>query len=625
MAIYSGGSEIVVNTETLGYQSRPTITSLSSGGFVVSWEDSSGRGGDEDGAGIKAQIFDAWSAKVGSEFLVNTTTLFDQNEPAITSLSWGGFVISWVDGSGVGGDASEQGIKAQIFDGSGAKVGSEFLVNTQTVGEQGRLAVTSLASGGFVVSWQDEGVGEAEHPDVDVKAQVFDATGAKIGSEFLVNTESLSFQIEPSMATLSSGRFVVSWTDASGFFSGDGNGTEFDIKAQMFDASGAKVGSEFLVNTETSGGQGLTTISALASGGFVVAWADGSGRGGDADVGIKAQMFDASGAKVGSEFLVNTETLDTQAQPAVTSLSSGGFAIGWQDFSGQGGDATGFGIKAQIFDASGAKVGPEFLVNTTTADGQIGPAIVSLASSALVVAWEDYSGAGTDTSSPGIRARIFSVADEPINLSGTTGNDTLVGTDGNDTLSGGAGDDLLVGNAGNDRAYGGSGNDELDGGEGDDILSGSIGDDFAYGGAGDDLLAGGDGMDRLLGGMGDDRLNGGARDDVLNGGEGRDTLIGGAGKDTMTGGADPDHFLFMPGDSRPGGGVRDVITDFTSGEDVLDLRALGVTDFAAQVSTESIGSGIILHIDLDWDGFDYADFAVQLTGVSSLSVGDILI
>lgn len=210
-------------------------------------------------------------------------------------------------------------------------------------------------------------------------------------------------------------------------------------------------------------------------------------------------------------------------------------------------------------------------------------------------------------------------------LTGYSGKDVLHGGFGDDSLSGNSGDDLLVGNAGDDRVYGGSGDDELDGGDGHDTLSASTGDDFAYGGDGNDLIAGGDGADRLLGERGDDRLNGGGGNDTLAGGDGRDTLIGSAGKDTLTGGAGPDQFLFMPGHSRPGGSLRDVVTDFTSGEDVLDLRALGITDMAAQVSMQAVGSGLILHVDLDSDGFDYADFAVRLAGVSSLAASDLLI
>jgi Ca2+-binding RTX toxin-like protein len=92
----------------------------------------------------------------------------------------------------------------------------------------------------------------------------------------------------------------------------------------------------------------------------------------------------------------------------------------------------------------------------------------------------------------------------------------------------------------------------------------------------------------------------------------------------LSGGAGADTFVFAAGDGRPGGGVRDLITDFTSGQDKLDLRALGVSDQVAQVSYQTIGGGLILHVDLDRNGLDAADYAVQLTGVSTFATGDIL-
>jgi Ca2+-binding RTX toxin-like protein len=236
-----------------------------------------------------------------------------------------------------------------------------------------------------------------------------------------------------------------------------------------------------------------------------------------------------------------------------------------------------------------------------------------------------YGGAGADQLLGGLGEDQLWGGLGNDDLSGGNQDDMLAGGRGNDTLSGNSGDDTLQGNEGDDRLYGGSGNDELDGGEGNDTLSGSTGDDVAQGGAGDDLIAGGDGMDSLQGGSGNDRLTGGPGNDTLTGGDGNDTLVGSGGKDMMSGGAGADLFRFAIGDSRPGGGVRDVITDFASGVDKLDLSSLGITNYGAQVSTQMIGSGLILYVDLDNDGVDFNDFAVQLTGVSSLSAGDILI
>ena len=62
----------------------------------------------------------------------------------------------------------------------------------------------------------------------------------------------------------------------------------------------------------------------------------------------------------------------------------------------------------------------------------------------------------------------------------------------------------------------------------------------------------------MAGQGGRDVLFGGSGDDTLNGGAGNDWLVGGEGNDTITGDA---------------GDGRDTITDFTDGEDMIDLSA----------------------------------------------------
>ena len=167
---------------------------------------------------------------------------------------------------------------------------------------------------------------------------------------------------------MTNGGFVVTWEDNS-HQGGDTSGTA--IKAQLFDAGGSKVGGEFLVNTTTKGSQDEASVTALSNGGFVVTWDDASRQGGDGSVSaVKAQIFDASGGKIGGEFLVNTITSSIQDAPSITALTNGGFVITWEDFSGEGDDLSSGAIKAQIFDTGGTKVGGEFLVNTTTASNQ---------------------------------------------------------------------------------------------------------------------------------------------------------------------------------------------------------------------------------------------------------------
>ena len=231
-------------------------------------------------------------APIGSEILVNTATASDQTKPQIATLSNGGFVVTWQDYSqGVGGatgDNSVSAVKAQVFDAAGTAVGSEMLVNTATASDQGGAQITALANGGFVVTWQDysQGAGGAtgDNSGYAVKAQVFNAGGDAVGGEILVNTATASDQQSPQIAALPNGGFVVTWQDYSqGVGGATGDGSNWAVKAQVFDAAGTAVGSEMLVNTATASHQYIPQITALANGGFVVTWNDLSQGVGGAD------------------------------------------------------------------------------------------------------------------------------------------------------------------------------------------------------------------------------------------------------------------------------------------------------------------------------------------------------
>ena len=142
------GSEFLVNTYVTSNQYAPTITALTDGGFVVSWMSA---GQDGSGSGIYAQRYSASGAAQGSEFRVNTYVTDSQYQPTITALSNGGFVVNWTS---YNQDGSSGGIYAQRYDVNGVKQGSEFRVNTYVTNNQDQPTITALTDGGFVVSWQ---------------------------------------------------------------------------------------------------------------------------------------------------------------------------------------------------------------------------------------------------------------------------------------------------------------------------------------------------------------------------------------------------------------------------------------------------------------------------------------
>ncbi len=225
------------------------------------------------------------------------------------------------------------------------------------------------------------------------------------------------------------------------------------------------------------------------------------------------------------------------------------------------------------------------------------------------------------------------------NLSGTSGNDSLVGTAGDDTLNGLGGNDTLLGSGGTDFYDGGAGSDTLD------VRTASAGVtiNFANGTVGGGFNGTFVNMERALGSSGADRLIGAAGGQNLSARGGNDTLEGGAGVDTLWGGAGADSFVFR----ESGTANADRISDFASGSDkiVLDaavMSALGASgNFAvgdARFSANSSGAAqdandrIVfntttkqLFYDADGNGSGAAALIATLQSGSTLLATDIVV
>ena len=556
------GSEFLVNTSTISSQEDPDVTQLANGNFVVTWNDF---GGDGDGSAVRGQIYQPDGTAVGGEFLVNTTIASNQFDPAVTALANGDFVVTWTDFS-----AGRTIVVGQVFQPDGSKSGSEFSISNTITGFQSDPDIQALANGNFVVAWNDVSGTGGDPSQGAVVARLYQPDGTAIGSQFLVNTTTDGKQSLPSIASLDNGGFVVTWADDN---PGGGDLSVSAIRAQVYQADGTAVGGEFLVNTTTDLEQNRPAITGLADGGFVAVWDDRSESGGDTSGrAIRGQVFEADGTPSGAEFLVNTTTIQDQATPAIAALDTGGFVVTWNDASLTGADTSFAAVRGQLFDADGTKAGDEFLVNTTVTGNQLTSSIAALDGGDFVVTWEDGSLTGADTSSFGVRAQIFTTTNP---VSGTPLADTLTGTVGADRILGLAGDDTLYGGDGVDVISGGTGDDFIrgdgpasgsDAGDGDDTILAGDGDDTVGGNGGNDLISGGAGADGLWGADGDDSLSGDAGDDQLVGGNGLDSLVGGSGDDTLSGG--------IGNDTLTGGDDRDTLY----GGDGADLISGGTGD-----------------------------------------------
>ncbi|WP_076462712.1 LEPR-XLL domain-containing protein [Marinobacterium stanieri] len=148
-----------------------------------------------------------------------------------------------------------------------------------------------------------------------------------------------------------------------------------------------------------------------------------------------------------------------------------------------------------------------------------------------------HAGLGDDTIDlSGMTGSSYLTSD----LTGGTGNDTLIGGGGEDVIYGETGIDTLLGGGNNDFIDGGSGDDKISGGLGNDILHGRLDDDIILGDGGNDIITGEQGEDIISAGSGDDRVWGGQDIDWIAGGEDNDTLQGDQGDDLIWGDFDFD-------------------------------------------------------------------------------------
>lgn len=186
-------------------------------------------------------------------------------------------------------------------------------------------------------------------------------------------------------------------------------------------------------------------------------------------------------------------------------------------------------------------------------------------------------------------------------------------------------DNTIVGSSGADMIYGMDGNDSLQGRDGDDMI---------WGGNGLDSLRGENGNDTLFGEAGNDSLSGGDGNDFLDGGDGNDVLWGGAGNDVMTGGAGSDTFRFYAADVATFS--ADEITDFTSGQDKIDLRQIspggghfsfiGTQAFhnvVGELHYTVVNGSAMVEGDINGDG--KADFSIKVDNVTKLAAADFVL
>jgi Ca2+-binding RTX toxin-like protein len=538
------GLEDPLNITAQGNQFDASMALLGNGHNVVTFTDDSS-GTDT----VRIRILGENAVGNEVDFAV-TANVRPQRESDVTALGSDGFAVAYTRDYG-GGDTD---VFVQRYGADGSTIGAVILVDNAAALATDHASITGLASGGFVVAWEQSPKAGGAH---SVWFQLYNASGVPVtvegdplnGHHLIDSNGSINQDIQ--VAALQDGGFVVAYADNGGL---GADGTE--IAARVYNADGTARSDYLRVNDDIEGGQVHPTVAVLSNGFFVVGWVDEGGW-------LTYQAYDPSGAAIGSNFITSSDVIEAE----IAALADGRMAnVRESTFSDGDGHSVRSSVHALVRTTAGTAA-----AETLAGDG-LRDVMDGAGSNDILDGFgaaDDLSGgagddtlrggagadeldgsAGTDTASyytgsVGVLVNLES----GIGIGGDAHGDTLTGIE---NISGSQGDDELTGTSGANKLQGWDGNDVLRGGAGADVLEGGAGIDTAtyflsVAGVTIDLAAGtgsggyaaGDtlsGIENIVGGQGNNTLTGNGVANVLSGWVGDDVLRGGGGADTLEGG-----------------------------------------------------------------------------------------
>ncbi|CAN5391087.1 hypothetical protein BH10PSE4_BH10PSE4_39190 [soil metagenome] len=302
------------NAGQRGLPWQPEIATLQNGNFVVAYV-----AGEAYALDVGFKIYSPTAGLVGAATINVAADSLPYN-PAVTTLANGEFVLTWLVNDP---DHGASTVNFQRFSAAGVAIGAQTFVDTDPyLSEHGEFSpeVVGLAGGGFVVTWENWQY--IPQPDgsvltrLDVFGQVYSAAGAAVGSSFTVNGDPYGFKRFHETTALANGGFIATWTESH-----DGayiylDGSQANVMARVFDASGAPVTGDITLNLNPNGAQGHSSVATLAGDLLAAAWLDGNE--------VKVRVFGAEHApEITSDGGGDVATLTTgDAQLLVTTVTA---------------------------------------------------------------------------------------------------------------------------------------------------------------------------------------------------------------------------------------------------------------------------------------------------------------
>lgn len=298
----------------------------------------------------------------GSEFTLSQSS-GGKDFPSADFDGSGNFATTWTDLAG--NDGSGEGVYGREFSGDGSAQGGEFGINNKTSQNQGNSSLASTSSGDYVIVWRDDNGLDGDQFGVFYR-RFSNGGSAKDSTELKVANTTVGNQREPNVDVEPNGDFVVVWTGPTGGAKG--------VFFRRFSANGSPKENEQLV--DSSSGEFAPDVATSASGRFAVVWRDGS------DDLVRVRVYNSSGSPVTGVFKASSSS-NNQFAPSVAMDQNGNFAVAWQE------NAAG-GIQVRLFDSSGNPRTATTRVSVV-GDKDYAPSISMAPDGRFAIAWRDDS------------------------------------------------------------------------------------------------------------------------------------------------------------------------------------------------------------------------------------------
>jgi hypothetical protein len=194
-----GGNWQVNASAVDAYMSRVAMDAT--GDFVITWTYNYPNNGTE---GISGRRYNSAGVAQGNEFRVNTIIANNQDYSSVSMDAVGDFVVSWTDYS-----QGTPRIEAQQFNANGTMFGIEFQVNADSTKAATNSAVAMESSGTFVVVYQVQNQGGTGW---QLWGRQYDKLGVTKGHEFMVNSDTTGNNRNVSIARDANMHAVIVWT-----------------------------------------------------------------------------------------------------------------------------------------------------------------------------------------------------------------------------------------------------------------------------------------------------------------------------------------------------------------------------------------------------------------------------